>query len=307
MTSPRVAVQPVGPRPWVADAIVDGGGTIADPAEADGLVWTCATDPRGPSRLAELLRSHPHLRWVQLPFAGVETYTGVFDHERTWTSGKGVYARPVAEHALMLALAGLRDLKRFVTARSWGADAGVSLFDGAVTIFGGGGIARELVALLRPFGCHIKVVRRGDEPLPGADETLPFPQRYEALHGADVVFLALALTPETDAMIGEVELELMEPHAWLVNVARGRHVVTDELVVALRDDVIGGAGLDVADPEPLPDGHPLWDLPNCLVTPHTANTGDMEVALLSRRIAENVRRLASGDPLLGVVDPDAGY
>jgi phosphoglycerate dehydrogenase-like enzyme len=67
----------------------------------------------------------------------------------------------------------------------------------------------------------------------------------------------------------------MEPHAWLVNVARGPHVVTEDLVIALRGDVIGGAALDVTDPEPLPDGHPLWELPNCLITPHTANTEDM--------------------------------
>ena len=67
----------------------------------------------------------------------------------------------------------------------------------------------------------------------------------------------------------------MESHAWLVNVARGAHVVTDDLVTALREGWIGGAGLDVTDPEPLPDGHPLWDLPNCIITPHTANTTEM--------------------------------
>jgi phosphoglycerate dehydrogenase-like enzyme len=75
----------------------------------------------------------------------------------------------------------------------------------------------------------------------------------------------------------------------------------------LREDVIGGAALDVTDPEPLPDGHPLWRLPNCLITPHTANTEDMAQPLLSARIAENVRRFAAGEELLGVVDPDRGY
>ena len=85
--------------------------------------------------------------------------------------------------------------------------------------------------------------------------------------GADLVVVALALTPDTEGIISASEFELMEPHAWLVNVARGRHVVTDDLVAALREGVIGGAGLDVTDPEPLPDGHPLWSLPNCIITP----------------------------------------
>ncbi len=80
----------------------------------------------------------------------------------------------------------------------------------------------------------------------------------------------------------------MEQHAWLVNVARGRHVVTDDLVWALRKGVIGGAGLDVTDPEPLPDDHPLWSLPNCIITPHVGNTPEMAVPLLSERIATNV-------------------
>ena len=99
----------------------------------------------------------------------------------------------------------------------------------------------------------------------------------------------------------------MERHAWLVNVARGRHVVTDDLVTALRDGVIGGAGLDVTDPEPLPDGHPLWSLPNCIITPHVGNTPEMAVPLLAERVAANVRRFAAGEELLGPVDADLGY
>ncbi len=311
-TSVRVAVEPSGVRDWLRQAVLDAGAEIVPPEKAEALVWTAAGPDEGrdgPAQLRRLLDQHQHLSWVQLPWAGVEEYAaaGVLDHDRRWTCGKGVYADPVAEHALALALAGLRELARFARARSWGDQAGISLMGGATTIFGGGGIARSLIALLQPFGCHITVVRRGDAPIEGADRVLPYEQRYEALRGADVVFLALALTPETEQLIGEVELELMEPHAWLVNVGRGAQVVTADLVTALRGDVIGGAALDVTDPEPLPDGHPLWDLPNCLVTPHTANTEDMAKPLLGGRITENVRRYAAGEPLLGMVDPDAGY
>jgi phosphoglycerate dehydrogenase-like enzyme len=108
-------------------------------------------------------------------------------------------------------------------------------------------------------------------------------------------------------MIGQKELEVMDQQAWLVNVARGGLVDTAALALALRSNHIGGAALDVTDPEPLPAGHPLWDLPNCLITPHTADTEQMTEPLLAARIAENVRRLAAGYELEGQVDPDLGY
>ena len=130
---------------------------------------------------------------------------------------------------------------------------------------------------------------------------------HDALPQADLVVVALALTPETTGIIGAKELAAMERHAALVNVARGRHVVTTDLVDALENGVIGGAGLDVTDPEPLPDGHPLWRAPNCVITPHTANTLAMARKPLSARITENVRRFAAGEPLIGPVDPVLGY
>jgi phosphoglycerate dehydrogenase-like enzyme len=92
-----------------------------------------------------------------------------------------------------------------------------------------------------------------------------------------------------------------------VNVARGRHVDTGALVAALDRGQIGGAALDVTDPEPLPDGHPLWTQPRCIITPHTADTPDMTQRPLALRIRENVARFAAGEPLLGLVDPLAGY
>ncbi len=119
--------------------------------------------------------------------------------------------------------------------------------------------------------------------------------------------LALALTPQTRGLIGRAELAVMAPDAWLVNVARGAVVDTAALVDALRRGQLGGAALDVTDPEPLPDGHPLWDLPNCLITPHTADTPEMIRPLLARRITDNVRRLAAGQELAGLMDPGLGY
>jgi phosphoglycerate dehydrogenase-like enzyme len=309
--TPRIAVAPAGRRDWLVEAVREGGAEVVELAEAEALVWTDAGydgyPDGGPDGLATILAEHPNLRWVQLPYAGVEPYADVLDGDRLWTAGKGVYAKPVAEHALTLSLAGLRDLKRHATAQRWGEQSGISLIGGKVTIFGAGGITLELLRLLEPFGCSITVVRKRPGPMEGVDRVLGFDERYEALRGADVVILALALTPETSGCIGEIELELMEPHAWLVNVARGQHVVTDELVIALRGGVIGGAALDVTDPEPLDPDHPLWALPNCIITPHTANTDDMAIPLLSARIVENVRRFAAGEELIGVVDLTLGY
>jgi phosphoglycerate dehydrogenase-like enzyme len=278
--------------------VEDGGGAIVPASKAEALVWN---DPFDVDALQRTLAEGPKIRWVQLPWAGVENFAakGVFQNGLTWTCGKGVYAEPVAEHALTLALALMRDLPTRVTATSWGEQSGRSLYDAHVTILGGGGIATSLLQLLEPFRATTTVVRRsGPTTLEHLDH---------ALEQADVVVLALALTPETRGVINTQTLERMQSHAVLVNVARGRHVVTDDLVDALRHNTIAGAGLDVTDPEPLPDGHALWHLENCIVTPHSADTAEMIRPLLSRRIRENVTRFAMDQELIGPVDATLGY
>ena len=310
MTTPRIAIAPEPVAEWVAQAVTAGGGEVVGLADAEALVWT---SPRGAGELRGVLEAAPGVRWVQLPWAGVEEYArlGVFADDgsgRRWTCGKGVYAEPVAEHALGMAIAGLRRFPDRVRATSWGRQAGVSLYDARVTILGAGGITECLVDLLRPMRTEVTVVRRdGGTPFPGAARTVSTDRLHDALPGADAVFLALALTPETERVIGADELARMASHAWLVNVARGRHVDTDALVAALEAGTIGGAALDVTEPEPLPDGHPLWSLPNVLITPHTANTQEMAVPLLSARITENVRRFDAGEDLIGPVDGSLGY
>jgi phosphoglycerate dehydrogenase-like enzyme len=306
MSAPRVAVGP-GPAPWAAEAIRRGGGEpVALDEDPVGLVWT---DARTMDALHTTLATRPKISWVQLPQAGVERafQAGVVDHQRRWTSAKGAFSEPVAEHALMLILAGLRQLKIRARAESWGEPAGESLFRQPVTVVGAGGIATVLLRLLEPFGTPVTVVRRQAEPVPGAARTLTIDRLREALAGARAVVIVVALTPQTQGLIGRAELAAMEPDAWLVNVARGGVVDTEALTAALKEGQIGGAALDVTDPEPLPAGHPLWDLPNCLITPHTADTEEMTQPLLADRITDNVRRLAAGQPLIGLLDPDLGY
>lgn len=302
--SRTVAIAPTESPSWVEQAVLQGGADVIDVSEASALVWTSARDSVG---LASVIDANPQLDWVQVPFAGVENFLSVMDDSRTWTCGKGVYAEPVAEHALALALAGLRNIGRYSRASAWSGPAGRNLLGSSVTIVGGGGITESLVRLLRPFGCRITVVRRTVEHMELVDTVVGPEHLIDALVGADVVFLALSLTPDTVGLIGRPELEIMESHALIVNVARGGHIVTDDLVWALENDVIGGAGLDVTDPEPLPANHKLWLLDNCIITPHVGNTPEMAIPLLSARITENVRRYVAGDELIGLVDVRHGY
>lgn len=303
-SAPRIHLGPDSGPEWLADAIVAGGGELVASDEAEAVVWA---DARNVGALVDLLDDGDRIRWVQLPFAGIENFVEHLDHDRVWTCGKGVYAEPVAEMALALGLAGLRHVGEYAQATEWSGPHGRNLLDGRVTILGGGGITESLVRLLTPFHCNITVVRNRADAMDGVDEVLEADRFADALPGADLVVLALALTPETDAMFSLDEFSLMEQHAWIVNVARGRHIVTDDLVEALRTGMIGGAGLDVTDPEPLPPGHPLWSIPNCIITPHVGNTPEMAKPLLAERVTENVRRFARGDDLVGIVDVDAGY
>ncbi len=304
MERPRCVVLPEGRGERLGRAVEDGGGQLVAPDQAEAVIWA---DPGDPAGLKQVLATHPGIRWVQLPFAGIEPFVELLDDDRTWTCGKGVYAEPVAEHALMLALAGLRGGVRYARENAWSEPYGINLLNARVTIVGGGEIARSLVRLLRPFAPYLTVVRNRPEPLDGVAQILPSSRLVEAVSDADVVFLALALTPETEGIVDAEVLDAMPEHAWLVNVARGKHVDTDALIRALTDGTIGGAALDVTDPEPLPEDHPLWQLPNVLITPHVGNTPEMGAPLLAARVRENVTRYAKGEELLGPVYVDLGY
>jgi D-3-phosphoglycerate dehydrogenase len=242
------------------------------------------------------------IRWVQLPSAGVEAWLDRIDGERLWTSAAGAYGLPVAEHALALMLAGARRLADCARATTWTAPPARPLDGSTVAIVGAGGIGRALMRLLEPLDVRVVAVTRR-----GRGGTLPADRMNEALPDADHVVIAAPATPSTRHVIGAAELAAMRDDAWLVNIARGSLVDTDALVDALARSAIGGAALDVTDPEPLPDGHPLWSEPRALVTPHIANPEATLRRYLARHVQENVARFAKGDPLLAPIDPEAGY
>lgn len=307
MTSRPIAVAP-DTRPAMHEAlcraVTAGGGHVVDAAESEGLIWA---DPARTDSFPEVAAAARRLEWIQLPYAGIEPFAHHLDDRWNWTCGKGVYAPAVAETVLAMVLAGQKHLHGYAREAGWSAPVGRVLAGSRVTVLGGGGITRCLLPLLAPFACDVTVVRRSDEPFPGADRTVTTARLHEVLPRTDVLVLALALTDETTGIIGAPELAALPEHAWLVNVARGGHVVTDDLVDGLATGSIAGAALDVTDPEPLPDGHPLWSAPNCLITPHIANTPEMGLELLVPFVAENVRRFCAGEDLLAPVDVALGY
>lgn len=299
-----IAIEPKS-YPEYEAAVRDAGGKVAAlTPEVRAVIWT---DYSKPTELATLLDANPQIEWVQLPFAGVDAFADVIKRPIRFTSAKGAYREPVAEHALALTLSLMRIIPERVRAKSWGRRFAQTLYSSNIVIVGGGGIAEELLRLLEPFGAKVTVVRNSDVELPGATATVNFAKINTVLPEADVVILAAALTDQTKHLMNAQRIALMKPTALLVNVARGPMVVTADLIEALNSESIAGAALDVTDPEPLPDGHPLWDAKNILITPHTADTRDMVVRLFSDRIRANVAAYLSGSPWIGSVDSALGY
>jgi phosphoglycerate dehydrogenase-like enzyme len=301
--APRVLIG-AHPDPVLADAVRRGGGEVVDDArDADAIVW------RGdPPALRELL--HPGIAWVQLSSAGVDRWldAGAIDDDRLWTSGADAYSDAVAEHALALLLAGRRRLAESARARRWRKDLeGRPLRGATVAIVGAGGIGRALIGLIAPLGVEVLAVTRRGAPVDGAARTLPADRVAEAWSAADAIVLAAPATAETRHLVDAAALDAMRGDALLVNVARGSLVDTDALVRALAQRRIGAAALDVTEPEPLPEGHPLWDEPRALITPHTANPDAALLPRLAERVRENVARRRAGQPLLGVVELARGY
>ncbi|WP_068273846.1 D-isomer specific 2-hydroxyacid dehydrogenase family protein [Aldersonia kunmingensis] len=291
----------------LSDAITRAGAQLADLSEARALVWD-----GGPRDFPELPEQ---IRWVQLNSAGVEHWfsTKVFEKYPNvqFTSAVGAFSASVAEHALMMLLAGVRALPAHLEADTWRhvelAPRVGTLRDATVTILGAGGIGRALIPMLAPLGAHVIAVNRSGKPVPGALETVAAQQMNEVWERSDHVVIAAPATPATKHVVERHALDALKPHSWIVNVARGDLLDTDAAVEALRAGTIGGLALDVTDPEPLPDGHPLWSLPNVIITPHDSNPAHHRVPAFADRVAVNVSRYVAGQELIGTIDSALGY
>ncbi len=273
-----------------------------------------------------LLARAPHLRWVHSATSGVERALtpAARGRDLTVTNARGVFTRPIAEHVLMLILAISRRLPQLLELqreRTWQPLEGAELRDVTVGIVGLGSIGRAVAALASAFGCRVVAVRRHAERETGAPsaegdpgigelglERVGGPESLPALLAdSDFIVLAAPLTPETEDLINADTLAMVKPGAWLINVARGRLIEERALLRALREGGLGGAVLDTFQDEPLPPTSPFYDLPNVIVTPHTAWSSGRVLDRSVELFCDNLRRFSTGEALLNVVDPDAGY
>jgi len=262
----------------------------------------------GPDCAAALAASRA--RWVQFLNAGIDSVTrwGV-PRRVTLTTFGGAGAFIIAEHAVQLLLAILRRAPALQAAQQRGewapqptASAIECLHGQRVAVLGAGHIGRAIAKLALAFGAQPTCIARTARHDEAGFDVAPLARIGEVLSQSAAVVVALPLEAGTDRLLDAALLARLPRGAVLVNVSRGRIVVTDALVAALRSGALAGAGLDVTDPEPLPKDHPLWQLPNVIVTPHVAWAGAVEERrrAVESVVIENVRRYVAGEPLLHV-------
>ena len=260
------------------------------------------------------------LRWIHTPVAGVGHLLSpeLIARDVVLTNARGMSAGTIAEHVIAVTLAVYRKLPqafRAQEARTWAQDAIAAppacrmIAGSSVLVVGLGAIGLAVARALSALGARVVgVKRRVTGPPPSGVAAVHEPAELsKLLPSADIVVIAAPETSETRHLIAAAELAAMRRDALIVNVSRGGVIDERALVTALSSGTIGGAALDVFDDEPLPPDHPLWTLPNVLITPHTSgfrpDHWDAAVAMF----AENLRRFEAGQPLLNVVDKDAGY
>lgn len=279
---------------------------MAEVADADGVIGNITP---------EMIRAGKKLKWVQSSSAGVENYLTpeMKASPITLTNCRIVQGPEVADHAFALLLALTRELHRIIptkTKQEWTPRAyrPIELKGKTAVVIGVGGIGMQIVLRAHAFGMRVIAVDPRDIPyMPQIDKSVPPDALDSVLPEGDVVFVSAPYTRETHKMIGAKQFALMKSGAYFIAVSRGRIYDAPALVEALRIKRLAGAGLDVMDPEPLPKGHALWEAENVIITPHIAGRSDGENARYLALFAENLRRFASGLPLLNVVDKEKGY
>ncbi len=226
-------------------------------------------------------------------------------------------AGPVmAEHVTAMILAFARGLHVYVKAQSQGVwqpdlvtpEQAFSLSGKTLFVAGLGGIGTEVARRGDALGMRVIGTRASERPTPPFVSRVGPPDETIAMaREADIVVNALPLTEKTRRLFNATVFDEMKPTAYFINVGRGATVVTADLVEALQSKKIAGAGLDVTDPEPLPQGHPLWKMPNVIITPHVSSVADIDLESRWLLMRENLRRYVAGDRMLSVVDTSRGY
>jgi phosphoglycerate dehydrogenase-like enzyme len=268
---------------------------------------------------AELLAKATRVSWISIPSAGIERFLeipGIRERENlTITNAKGVMGPAIADHVMGMLLSLTRQLPHYHAAQQKGEWArgqtphrAEALAGKTMLVVGIGGIGGEIAHRAHAFGMEIIATRRSDAPVPPYVTHVGKPgELKDLLPRADVIAICVPLTPETEGLFDEAMFKHVKQGSYLINIARGQVVKTDAMIAALKDGRLAGAGLDVTDPEPLPEGHELWSMSNVVITPHVAASGEISDQRRWALLKENIRRFGAGEPLLNCIDVAAGY
>ncbi len=267
---------------------------------------------------SDLLARAPRLKWIQASGAGfdiLDKVAGLRESNIMLTHASGNFrAVPVAEYALCVMLMLAKKAMRFIEnkkTRHWEPFVKCQLKGKVLGIVGLGRIGKEIAKRAKSFDMKVLATKWSAQhrlkDVEGVDELLPANELHHMLAESDYVVLTLPLTDRNRGLIGEKELRLMKSTSYLINVARGAIVQQNVLTTALKEGWITGAALDVFETEPLPSESELWDLPNVILTPHTAGHSENHSTFLTEFFCENLRRYIAGNQMISVVDKTKGY
>lgn len=265
---------------------------------------------------ADLLKQYPDVKWAHSPGAGVDNFLFPELIERDdiiVTNNSGVHASTIAEHLLGMMIAIVRSFPEMVRNQdkhTWTRPSREvqELGYQTLAVVGLGDIGHALAVRAKALGMSVVGSRRrSQDPMEGVDEIFTPDRLHEMIAEADHVAITLPSTPRTRGLFGKSEFEAMKDSAIVYNIGRGDIIKQDELIDALNNGVIAGAGLDVATPEPLNEDSALWETPGVFITPHysgsTPHYWDRGIEI----VAENIRRMRNDQPLFNVVDKQEGY
>ena len=263
----------------------------------------------------DMFKRAESLKWVQTWGAGVDgmMYAEFVHSEVILTSAKGTVGVHLSEHAMALLLGLTRGIARAIRTTDWNErmpirHASWELIDKTMGIVGLGGTGCDVAIRAHAFGMKIIAVDPEDVDVPDCVETCWKMDRfYDLLSASDIVVVCCPLTEETRGLFDRMAFEKMQNHALLINVTRGKIMDDASLVEALKTGQIAGAGLDVTPQEPLPGDHPLWNMPNVIITPHTAGGSPNRQDRIVNLFCENLRRFLKGEDMLSVIEKKKGY
>ena len=265
------------------------------------------------AHLRDLHAVAPRLRWLQATSAGIGQMVQRVGLDRSGiilTTASGVHARPLADFCLMAMLMFAKDyvrMEREKRAKGWERYCGEELTGKTLAIVGLGRVGQEVARHGKRMDMRVIGTRRSDAPVPDVDRLFRPAELHGMLREADFLVLAAPHTPETAGVIGEAELAVMKPTAVFINIGRGALVDEDALVRALQEKRLAGAALDVFRAEPPPQDSPLWEMPNVIVSPHSASTVTQENTRITELFCDNLRRYLAGQPLRNVLDTTKLY